>query len=76
MNAITLEQTHTSGVYGKRDSVIVRGSGAQIWDSAGRAYIDCTAGIGVANIGHSHPGPGRSDHKPGPNPDHLPGDVL
>ncbi len=55
MNAMTLEQTYTSGVYGKRDSVIVRGSGAQIWDAAGHAYIDCIAGIGVANIGHSHP---------------------
>ena len=55
MNDMTLEQTYTSGVYGKRDSVIVRGSGAKIWDAAGNAYIDCIAGIGVANIGHSHP---------------------
>lgn len=55
MNDMALEQTYTSGVYGKRNSIIVRGSGAKIWDAAGNAYIDCTAGIGVANIGHSHP---------------------
>jgi len=55
MNIVALEKKYGSGVYGKRDSVIVRGAGAQIWDAAGRSYIDCTAGIGVANIGHSHP---------------------
>ncbi|MDE0713411.1 MAG: acetylornithine/succinylornithine family transaminase [Gammaproteobacteria bacterium] len=42
-------------VYPKRDLVIVRGEGATLWDDRGRAYIDCTAGIGVANVGHSNP---------------------
>ncbi len=55
MNTLTLEKQHTSGVYGKRDLVIVRGRGATLWDEEGRAYLDCVAGIGVANIGHSHP---------------------
>ena len=55
MNTISLEQKYSSGVYGKRDSAIVRGTGARIWDAEGRSYIDCVAGIGVANIGHSHP---------------------
>jgi acetylornithine/LysW-gamma-L-lysine aminotransferase len=55
MNPITLEQSYSSGVYSKRDSAIVRGVGARIWDTEGRSYIDCVAGIGVANIGHSHP---------------------
>ncbi|MBV9713479.1 MAG: acetylornithine/succinylornithine family transaminase, partial [Ktedonobacteraceae bacterium] len=32
--------------------VIVRGSGALLWDAEGREYIDCVAGHGVANIGH------------------------
>ncbi|MBN2501952.1 MAG: aspartate aminotransferase family protein [Anaerolineales bacterium] len=50
-----LEARHTSGVYGKRDLMIVRGAGARVWDEAGKAYIDCAAGIGVANIGHCHP---------------------
>ncbi len=50
------ENTYTSGVYSKRPVVIVRGSGALLWDAEGREYIDCAAGHGVANIGH-----GRSD---------------
>src|SRR5438876_6081108 len=56
MNAIIdLENTYTSGVYYKRPVTIVRGSGALVWDAEGREYIDCTAGYGVANIGHARP---------------------
>lgn len=55
MNILQLETQYTSGVYGKRAVAIVRGQGAQVWDAAGRRYIDCTAGIGVANVGHCHP---------------------
>ena len=29
--------------------------GAEIWDVAGRRYIDFAGGIGVLNVGHSHP---------------------
>ncbi len=50
-----LESRHTSGVYAKRDLIIVRGQGATLWDDQGREYIDCAAGHGVVNIGHSHP---------------------
>jgi len=49
---IERENTYTSGVYGKRAIAIVRGSGALLWDAEGSEYIDCTAGYGVANIGH------------------------
>ena len=55
MNNMQLEALYTSGVYGKRDAVMVRGLGATLWDQNGTPYIDCAAGIGVANIGHSHP---------------------
>ncbi len=56
MNAtIELENAYTTGVYGKRPVAIVRGSGALVWDAEGREYIDCTAGHGVANIGHGRP---------------------
>ena len=55
MSIIDLERTHTSGVYPKRDVEIVRGQGAQVWDSAGRRYIDCVGGHGVAIVGHCHP---------------------
>ena len=52
---IDLENTYSSGVYSKRPVVIVRGSGASLWDAEGREYIDCTAGYGIANIGHGRP---------------------
>jgi predicted acetylornithine/succinylornithine family transaminase/N-acetyl-ornithine/N-acetyl-lysine deacetylase len=56
MNAtLDLENTYTSGVYGKRQVAIVRGQGALLWDEEGREYIDCMAGHGVANIGHGRP---------------------
>ncbi|MFW6069782.1 MAG: aspartate aminotransferase family protein [bacterium] len=55
MTIMTLEERHSSGVYGKREIAISRGEGATVWDGAGRAYVDCVAGIGVANVGHSHP---------------------
>lgn len=51
----SIEDTYTSGVYGKRPVALVRGSGALVWDEQGREYIDCTAGYGVANIGHARP---------------------
>ena len=49
---IEMEDTYTSGVYGKRQIAIVRGKGALLWDADGKEYIDCAAGHGVANIGH------------------------
>ncbi len=55
MDSKTLEVQHSSGVYSKRDVTIVRGQGAHIWDDTGKRYIDCTVGIGVANVGHCHP---------------------
>src|ERR1700730_5691721 len=53
ITTIDLENTYGSGVYSKRPIAIVRGQGASLWDSEGREYIDCTAGYGVANIGHA-----------------------
>lgn len=35
--------------------VAERAEGALLWDADGRRYIDFAAGIGVANLGHSHP---------------------
>ncbi len=52
---IETEDAYTSGVYSKRPVAIVRGQGALLWDEAGREYIDCAAGHGVANLGHGRP---------------------
>ncbi|MGQ9682409.1 MAG: aspartate aminotransferase family protein [Anaerolineae bacterium] len=53
--SIEVERQHTSGLYPKRDVVIVRGLGARVCDAAGREYIDCVGGHGVAIVGHCHP---------------------
>jgi acetylornithine/LysW-gamma-L-lysine aminotransferase len=55
MDCRRIEDGFSVGVYQKRDIVIVRGEGARVWDDAGREYVDCVAGIGVANVGHCHP---------------------
>lgn len=52
---ISVETTHTSGVYPKRPVAIVRGRGARVWDAEGNEYIDCVGGQGAANLGHAHP---------------------
>lgn len=52
---IARESQYTSGVYAKREVVIVRGEGALLFDVYGREYIDCVGGQGVANLGHAHP---------------------
>jgi len=51
---IAAEDAHTSGLYTKRAVVLVRGEGATVYDSDGRAYIDCVGGQGTANLGHGN----------------------
>jgi len=50
-----LEQQYAFEVYPKRDVVITRGEGTLVWDDRGNEYIDCTAGVGVASVGHANP---------------------
>lgn len=52
---IDLENAHASGGVGRRPLVIVRAEKVRLWDSDGKEYIDCAAGHGWANVGHSHP---------------------
>ncbi|MCS6773955.1 MAG: acetylornithine/succinylornithine family transaminase [Anaerolineae bacterium] len=49
-----LEQQFTSGVYPKRDLVILRGRDAVLWDDRGFAYVDCVGGQGVSTLGHAN----------------------
>lgn len=41
--------------YGTPPIELVRGSGARVWDSEGREYIDLLAGIAVNALGHADP---------------------
>ena len=54
MNGSEQEKSFGIGVYGNRGITLVKGSGATVWDDQGREYIDCTAGIGVASVGHGN----------------------
>lgn len=49
------EREYALEVFPKRDITLVRGEGAWVWDDAGRRYIDCVGGIGVASVGHANP---------------------
>ena len=35
--------------------VVTRAAGSTVWDASGRAHLDLLAGMGVANVGHTHP---------------------
>ena len=35
--------------------VMVRGRGSELWDAAGKRYLDLYAGIAVNTLGHAHP---------------------
>jgi acetylornithine/LysW-gamma-L-lysine aminotransferase len=54
MNTKELEQKYELAVYPRRDIVLVRGKGAQLFDDRGSEYIDCASNVGVSNIGHGH----------------------
>jgi acetylornithine/LysW-gamma-L-lysine aminotransferase len=51
----SFEDTFLADTFWKRPVTLVRGSGAKVWDSAGKEYIDCSCGYGVALLGHCHP---------------------
>jgi acetylornithine/LysW-gamma-L-lysine aminotransferase len=55
MNLIDLEDKYIPQIYPKRPVVLVKGSGAIVWDVDGKEYIDCVGGNGVCLVGHSHP---------------------
>jgi acetylornithine/LysW-gamma-L-lysine aminotransferase len=55
MSYADIEKQYAFEVYPKRDITLVRGEGATVWDDTGKSYIDCTAGVGVASVGHANP---------------------
>jgi len=52
---IETEKKYEVPVYPKRDIALVRGQGCLVWDSEGKEYVDCAAGVAVAVLGHNHP---------------------
>ncbi len=57
MESATMERAERviAHTYKRIPLVLTRGSGATLWDEAGRRYTDFVAGIAVCNLGHAHP---------------------
>ena len=50
------ESRHVLQTYKRQPIAFVRGSGSRLYDVDGREYLDFVSGIGVASLGHAHPG--------------------
>ena len=50
------ESQYVLHTYRRQPVAFVRGSGPRLYDVDGREYLDFVSGIGVASLGHSHPG--------------------
>jgi acetylornithine aminotransferase/acetylornithine/N-succinyldiaminopimelate aminotransferase len=50
------EAQHVLQTYRRQPVAFVRGSGSRLYDVDGREYLDFVTGIGVASLGHAHPG--------------------
>jgi acetylornithine/LysW-gamma-L-lysine aminotransferase len=56
LNYAQIEEAILGGTTQRRgETVIVRGEGSWLFDTAGRRYLDLTAAQGVAMLGHCHP---------------------
>jgi len=51
-----LEAQHVVTTYKRQPVAFVRGRGSRLYDVDGREYLDFISGIGVASLGHGHPG--------------------
>jgi acetylornithine/LysW-gamma-L-lysine aminotransferase len=50
-----VEDEHYARFYARKPITIIRGAGVVVYDSEGRAYIDCAGGYGTCIVGHAHP---------------------
>lgn len=50
-----LFQKYVVPSYGRYELVLNRGVGSQVWDVAGKRYLDLGGGIAVCSLGHAHP---------------------
>ncbi len=53
---IRMEKDYVLGVYTRPPFVLERGDGCVLYDSEGKAYLDCVAGIAVNVLGYNDPG--------------------
>ena len=50
------ESQYVLHTYRRQPVAFVRGKGPRLYDVDGREYLDFVSGIGVASLGHAHPG--------------------
>src|SRR6476619_6635582 len=55
MKAIDLENRYSAHNYAPLPVVLARGSGAHLWDTSGRRYVDMMSAYSAASHGHAHP---------------------
>jgi acetylornithine/N-succinyldiaminopimelate aminotransferase len=55
-----LEAKYVLQTYRRAPVTFVRGEGVRLYDIEGREYLDLLSGIGVAALGHAHPGLARA----------------
>jgi predicted acetylornithine/succinylornithine family transaminase len=53
---VARESRHILQTYRRQPVTLVRGQGVHVFDADGRDYLDLLSGIGVASLGHAHPG--------------------
>ena len=51
-----LDARHVLQTYRRFPVVFERGDGMRLFDDQGQSYLDFVSGIGVASLGHAHPG--------------------
>jgi predicted acetylornithine/succinylornithine family transaminase len=56
----TRESRHVLQTYRRQPITFVRGEGVRLFDAEGLEYLDLLSGIGVASLGHAHPGLARA----------------
>jgi len=59
-DVVARETKHVLQTYRRNAVTFVRGQGVRLWDADGREYLDLLSGIGVAALGHAHPGLARA----------------
>src|SRR5881628_801403 len=55
-NVQAREAKHILQTYRRAPITFVRGEGVRLYDAEGGEYLDLLSGIGVASLGHAHPG--------------------
>ena len=59
-DTIALDAQHVLQVYRRAPVVFESGKGAALFTRSGERYLDLISGVGVASLGHAHPGLARA----------------